>query len=352
VIEPEEVLLLQYAYSLEGTLISSLFKQYAMVYGPAISNMSLRHTVIAYAASESLSPHIREKIEDHKQMGRRALINKLQTPSRIDDGDIFAANTLVWLALKQNSLEEAMIHVRGFVALLRFVYANEPQSPLSEFLVAFEPLLWDDANFVLGNYRGPLASFSNFQTMTFRQRMRYFEALARWDISSNCWQSVATQTLVTTIGDLMLVALSWLRYIVTAERENDSERQNMVECTQTRINSEFSDVDLQLALNNTSSMAPESVEWRLMRYHFTQVDTIKLLLDVLNAPTVLEGLASQTVSRMAAQLVATLKSLGAPTECVNYYGFYYRLQLAVAALGLKEGDQAECNLFEEAIKNF
>src|SRR5271170_7658235 len=62
VIPPQDVLLLQFAYSDEfansaGLFIRNLFRRFSFMFGPSINNQSLRHATLAWAAA-SVGPRV------------------------------------------------------------------------------------------------------------------------------------------------------------------------------------------------------------------------------------------------------------------------------------------------------
>ena len=97
VIGPNDAVLLQYAYSVEGTFWASCFKQFAIEYGYSISHAGLRHAMLAMAACESRSIHMEEQIEYHRKEACRQIMRSINKPSTLNDGDAYTANILAWV---------------------------------------------------------------------------------------------------------------------------------------------------------------------------------------------------------------------------------------------------------------
>src|SRR5947207_6197982 len=77
----EDVLVLQYAYSLTHSAHASFLKQMALAYGQAISHHALRHAILAYAASRLPSEYFEQKFRDHQDQSIRSLRKRLDNPA-------------------------------------------------------------------------------------------------------------------------------------------------------------------------------------------------------------------------------------------------------------------------------
>src|SRR5579862_2303706 len=98
-IELHEVQLLQIAYSRTFkhyryvNRLMELFTKLAFVYGPSISHPSLRYAVCAYISSWSDIPTIPVSME-YSQRAVQALRRRLNEPTSVDEGDLFAVSLL------------------------------------------------------------------------------------------------------------------------------------------------------------------------------------------------------------------------------------------------------------------
>ena len=88
IINSEDALLLGYVYRLQGTVVASLFKQFASAYGISIAQPSLRHAILAYGAS---IVSVSERSYFHKVQACSILVKKVKRQSTLIDADAFAA---------------------------------------------------------------------------------------------------------------------------------------------------------------------------------------------------------------------------------------------------------------------
>jgi hypothetical protein len=340
VIEPDDVVVLQYAYSLEGTFWASCCKQFAIEYGIAISHASLRHAMLATAACEHPSIHMKQQIEYHKREACRQLIRSIETPS---DGDVFAANMLVWVALQQGLETEALSHVKGFLAMNKHLKGGERLT--SNMLQIFEPLILDDAILIFSTL-GELSMFRYYDLKsTFKKRKSYFHELCRTGTPPEAWQSPSLQALVTHLGELLTCSVSWLNHIGLTKFSRHTDRKVMIDQVTHLIKSELSDTELQRDLvileQQQFHQTLRDTENQLANHAFVELRTMELLIIALEAPTLPEGLDNPRSKAIAISLLSTLRIIGAPIRCPKYYNLYYHLQIGVAALALSRNEISE-----------
>ena len=94
VIRAEDVLLLDYAYSnedLSHAWAKSLFRVMATQYGPNISSLPLRHTMLALCASLLPQMQFGDRFLHHKAESYRALFERVGHPNNLTEADVLAA---------------------------------------------------------------------------------------------------------------------------------------------------------------------------------------------------------------------------------------------------------------------
>jgi hypothetical protein len=343
VIGQDDVVVLQYAYSLEGTFWASCFKRFAIEYGIAISHASLRHALLAMTLCEYPSMHMKQQIEYHKREARRQLIRSIETPSMIHDGDVFAANMLAWVALQQGLETEALLHAKGLLAMIKHLKGGERLT--SNMLQVFEPLVLDDAILIFSTL-GELSMFRYYDLKTmFKKRKSYFHELCRTGTPPEAWQSPPLQALVTHLGELLTCSVSWLTHIVRTKTARHAVRKVMIDQVTHFIKSELSDTELKRDLVILEQLQMHQnlrgMENRLDNHAFVELRTIELLVIALEAPTLPEGLDNPRSNTIATSLVSILRIIGAPIRCPKYYNFYYHLAIGVAALALSRNEIPE-----------
>ena len=146
VIEPEDVLLLQYAYSRPFDAFGWLIvNRLQFVYGQSLLSPSLRHAVLAAAAKEIGLPRFSPQYQRHKSQTYRELAAKIKDPALITEADIFAS--FLFLLEEPSTSGERFEHAKGCLAMMRALVYEIPRGKyVSDFFSACAPLLYEFAN--------------------------------------------------------------------------------------------------------------------------------------------------------------------------------------------------------------
>ena len=222
VISPEDALLLEYAYSRNRSEMGRFIKCAAAVYGATIQCLSLRHALLAWIAAYLPPAEFGERLENNKQLARRMLINKLATPSHIDDVDVFASWALLRLATSTFARDlEVSILLEGTRSMVRHLSDNSNKGWQSDIIRVFGSFIYHNLNEI-----GTLISLNRLSTTprelpTFEERFKYYEQL-RHDGTHSDWR-LTTRTEVTgaIMGYLIQIALLCLREIAMRDIQND-----------------------------------------------------------------------------------------------------------------------------------
>jgi hypothetical protein len=152
VIEPEDVLLLQYAYSRPSEyIIWLIINRLGLVYGQSLPSPGLRHAVLAVAAAEIGSPQFFNQYQCHKSQMYRELAAKIKDLALITETDIFAS--FLFMALKQSTREEKLNHAKGCLAMIRALLDEIKRGKhVSDFFSVCAPLLCRVLNFFLTSH--------------------------------------------------------------------------------------------------------------------------------------------------------------------------------------------------------
>jgi len=117
VVDPNDVVLLQYAYDDEiyaNLASAALFRTFSIVYGPSLSSVSLRYAVLACTEFCLRRPDI--EVDDHINSASRALITK--DPTGFREADLFAIYLLAALGTCRGRMKEFKIHFQGFMSAI------------------------------------------------------------------------------------------------------------------------------------------------------------------------------------------------------------------------------------------
>ena len=123
--------------------LTELFRRFAFYYGPSISHLALRKSVLLCVKREQ-SQDTRPTENELELSGKvlELLRLKLQDPSNIDSGDLFAAGLLALWSLKARQREAFPAHANGVISIMRHLSAQTQRDPWSGLSV-FWPLVRD-----------------------------------------------------------------------------------------------------------------------------------------------------------------------------------------------------------------
>jgi hypothetical protein len=338
VIDSKDALLLQGAYALQQTGTASFIKQLAIVYGPPMPHSPLRHAIIAYATTRWKSPHFREQLYFHQMKAAATLLKRLRT-STFDDSDVFAAFMLAWIAFNRRS-SESESHVQGCMKMLAHLCDNMARRPLSDALVAFQPYVLDRVFLMTSTVPG--LTFPERQT-NLAQRIRYYEFLHRTGTPHDAWLTSPTFSAVHDhLGDLVVIGFHWLDYVVSeqyANRQTGQRVRNMIN----HIRSAVSHPDLLRVLAEYPMMvsgSKEPIEALLFEYQYTRLQSVELLLSIIDSPSIFERLKSVDISRAGKRSLATLR--GQPKkDAFKFYDGHHPAMLSLAGMTLTLRDDPE-----------
>lgn len=335
VVRSEDALLLQGAYALESTGTASFLKQLAIVYGTPMPHTPLRHAIIAYATTRWKSPHFREQVEIHQMKAARSLLHRLQT-STFDDTDVFAAFMLAWIAFNRLAPESA-VHVEGCMKMLTILCENMARRPLSDALITFQPYVLDRVFLITST--NPGVTFPERKT-TLAQRIRYYELLCSTGTPSEGWQTGTSEAVHDHLGDMIVIGFHWLDYVFSeqyANRQPGKRVQNMINHIRTAVKNP----DLQRVLAEYPIKGVRKpTEAVLLEYQYTKLQSIELLLSILESPNVFQTLSSTEISRAGKRSLATLRAQP-KDDFLKFYDGQYPVMLSLAGMTLTLHDDPE-----------
>ena len=145
---PQDVMLLQYVYSDEfawhgfgwSMLLVDLLRKFRVIFGPSIGSSSLRHAMLALAATLSPFTELGNNREAHTETSCRALMTIRTT---IDEADLFAAFLLALVSCVRGDFSTFLIHLKGVAALLNELARKASSNGYLSQLHMFWPLARD-----------------------------------------------------------------------------------------------------------------------------------------------------------------------------------------------------------------
>ena len=333
-ISGKDVLLLQSMYVTDrgSPMARSLISQFARAYGPSIHSHTLRHAVLAYAAS--LLPHslYSDRSDHHAAEAISRLRLRLFDPEMLDETDAFAASILMRLRWLRDSKEDSSIHAKGVMDILKFLW--ERGRPQSTMLRVFGPLVNADAIRIYNSVSHPSESSTQYRT-TFKPRIEYYQQLIRFGKPIIVWCSASVQALAGLLWDIQHTMLGLLLEAMNRGTHGYDERDSRVQY----LWSEYYDPDVQDAI---AAMGwPEEINPRIRSlddevrtYLSHQVLCIRLLRIALTAPSILQGFGSTQAQDIAGEqlLRGSSHQLLQSGDAFEFYTWAFVLNLGISGL--------------------
>jgi len=347
-IKGEEVLLLQSIYAEErtSTFARAVSRQFAMAYGKSIQSKALRHAVIAYAAALLPPTQFQETSERHASQATSLLMLKLDTPSTLAETDVFTACMLMWLLWNRNRRDLNIVHAKGVIAMLEHLWAKE--EGYSDLFGLFGPLAYSDAYFyvLMGDPSDIETLFpSHGRRTTFNQRVAFHGEIISRGGSAIVWCSAKVQALADDLRDTEHLLFELLLELIRGGKGGSDESDTRMRY----LSLNYKDPDLQQAIASLSwpQSHPMTFEEEVTTYLAHQLLSIKLLMLLVRAPTILQGLRSPDVVKIAKEQLSRGRSHSLPLEgdAFQCYTWAFVMNLGLVGLifcpeKLKEGTSA------------
>lgn len=231
-------------------VIAAVIKQMPTVYGLSLTSGPLRHAILALSATYiNIQQHV-DQMEFHSHKARLSLINRLATPTVVDEFDVLATFVLAIQACTvSGSRNEILVHVRGCASMLQTLAT---ESRLSSVLRVFGPLIFD--YLTLLEFWVKFDPRETFQARYivfgdgsyFQQRLNYVSTI-RTDCKGTEWNSAVGWAIHTTAMFLFDMVFCMITRIVSRTEYIEEGLTNY--CSQI-IKFQFCDPAFQRALRN------------------------------------------------------------------------------------------------------
>lgn len=345
-IRPEDVLLLQYAFShLELGLYGAWFRAMVVAYGPGIPFLSLRHSILAFAAADlkKTFPSFETQSEFHTSRAVTVLIRKPNNPATIADVDLFAACVLSLKAYRSGGLmEEVLLHVNGCKAILRS-WQDPKIRPDSKMLNIFGPLVGDISVTLTAHISISTLSTSTYPQVQrpffYQERVKYWTELARlYSPPHPLMLSGRLLALQDRISFILKLIAHFIGRVALVSHYGHDERRRFAEIVLEYAVEELADHELRHELEelertiNVKKSGDVSAQFIFLLNH-----CIPLATALLDAPTPLLDSASDIHTNSRALHLISLCDPGLIRNLPNHFYHDYRLLLLLSALTLGSG---------------
>jgi hypothetical protein len=320
-------------------------RQVAKAYGEDLPHLSLRHSILAFAASLLPPADFELRSEIHIQKSTQALIKQTSDANKLQEADLFAAGMLMWVLWIKNRPKNALKHAMGIMIMLQQFKERakkdklEGGSGMSDMLTVFAPLVYSEARFY-----GALGLDSEIspelfkQRTTFTQRVKYQTELIRSGSETVPWLSGKCQGLIDALWDIQWLLLSYVSALTTGDAIAAANLPSAME----HVKKEYNDPDLRMAISYLEDDAyhrsgdRNSVEGEVMGYLRIKKLSIDLLICVLDSSDILEGFSSLTAYDIAREQLAIGAEARIQREGIahEFYTWTYVIDLGLTGLAL------------------
>jgi len=236
-------------------------------------------------------------------------MRKLDNPTEIKPGDVFAANLLMWTLSIQNRRQDAIIHARGIMEMVKYLWSTTNVQALSDIFRVFGPLVFGDATFFVSLGLDSFIEYMGHEPpppVAFKDRVRYHEEIVRCGGTGIQWVDPTLLSIHVSLWDVKRRLLSYL--VDVAKAHPHTYARGIVDAAVQYVMSDLDDIDFRNAVDALEWPDPsQSKSWtlrdELTNYLSLRIQTIQLFNILLQARTLLEGLYSCEALSVARQIL-------------------------------------------------
>lgn len=327
-----------------------------MEYGASIYPASLRHAVLAFATASLPASQFSDQQIDHEQKAIAALRRRLN-PQTIREHDVCAAFVLTWMSHTYRRDFAALAHAMGCISISQDLVASTRPQGRSNWISVFMPFMISIVHTirVLHTLRDTSLQWSMpIRCITFSQRLKFHgELLSGEGLPVEFCRLAAISGLLYGHGFMLSDGI--LR--VLSDSTDELSKRRIVPDILKLVKKELSDPNLISSLQSSGiETDPSDGEVNIpedtssQNYIFHELNSNYLLMAILEAPSIQEGLRSQTVTSLAKILVRSFQSVPARGGKRRISFFvdkprfsYYFWHLLYAGVGLRKEESPECN---------
>jgi hypothetical protein len=342
VINAEDVLLLQYLYSLDCTYPQTgvqfglvvFFKQMAVLYGISIQSPALRHAMLATAASWLPSTEFDDRYQRHIDQASQALPSTITPTTTVTEPDLFATQILAEIAWRPASKPPQYVSARMRAdQCFRIMERLLNQNSMSDEFKTVRPFVVDWLN-SFSAWMG--WGFDNVSRVTFRERLASRVESHRFSgLPASQIQGMEVALAIGyTIGTLVINSLRRMYRIVSNEGDHHQlEKEKVVE----QIRAESTDPDFT---EGWREILPRTFDRGIS---VVDLGMLNLLEAIFTAPNILEGLNSPSVTRLALYVLSYFRRVHQITNYGEQFTLAFPPRVLLPALALSSSDIPERN---------
>jgi hypothetical protein len=315
----------------------------AAAFGMTITPRPLRHAIIAYACLQLPPEQFADQVEDHSILAFRTLRLKLDQPNLLNDGDVFAALMLAWTAVCRGSQHVAELHARGCLLMLTAISSRDQDSSDTRLLRIFSPFILDDMSTIISMGGDSAQPTEAPRRSSFSERLGYYQELCHTGTPSEAWQEPILEATYNYLRGAVGGVVHSLKHIATAE-EGGSDTSAGLTTLVEYITTKISDVEFERTMATFSHALSQKgnrrsrTELQLMSHQSLIFAVLQLVLAILDAPNLQEGLSSSSTRRLGLGLYRMARTHGRPLECLSYYGDLFYCSVALIGMVLSAED--------------
>jgi len=325
--------LLEYAYKNDSPIwcVSALFR---LLSGHGISSVSLRHAILAFSACRRSQDQYLMLTHERKTI--KIILGKLSEPATIEIADVFAVLFIAWMRWKNGDFNDAQVHASGCLSMVE-LWPNR-----GDTFATLTPFISGSA----GQIR--TASSMNGQwvppnRIPFKQRLEYSDLLAGF---SQRMTVGLYEAAFYVCSDVFYMLVRCIRRIST-EPNTELDQQTIVRDVLHFVHCELDDVDFKNAMatfgihfDGNGILRGPSDNLQIADWFFNTCTSIRLMVSMIEAPTILEGLETLQVHDLALSLAESCQ------YGKIWYGYdqtcgvpnYHSPHLLLAGIGLGKHD--------------
>lgn len=342
---PEDVLVLEFAYTQTVTLMASFIKQMAIAYGRSISPTPLRYAILAYGAFKHPCPSSNRTPTDYFQKASSELLRRVMVPARIQDSDVFAAMILAWLSICTGHKEMSRLHGRGCMSLLGHMLQGNP-GQLSDIIAIFTPLVVDNMSSVL-NIAGDTLPVQA-RSLNFNHRFLYYKLLCQTGFPQDAWRPPEIEVTYNTLRGALGVVLHSLQDIALFESRSPGmdDKNALYEGIFCYIDRKLEDDGFKRTFSTLRTLLSDGQEHQEEEYQMIQYLSIgymslRLLQAISECQDLLNGINGHPTAFIGAMLHTVIRTAGIPLPELYHYRDLYYVGVTLSGMLLRPTQRCE-----------
>jgi hypothetical protein len=326
VIEADDALLLQYAYSDSiipqgGFILSRLLQKFALVFGPSFNVASLRHAALAYVALYAPCHGGFERVIFHSNQASRELLAKQK--KGYTEADFFAAAVLTFVNGLTGKRGDVYLHMKTFLVVMKYLVKSKANDK------AMLPTLWPIARDIIVEGSRYVSRTSPSFLLEFGRVWRETMGPQSFTLRANYTnQLVEVQTVEGAFAESVWLYCRSLRMCfrsaVSKQTDGDMQRDGHLISTVAELKADLQSIEAREIIGRYTALkfaaeTHQPVDWQHNWYMFTLLlyRFCHLLIVLLEGETIVEAASSVEAISFATLVLELVRTLTAATAPYN-----------------------------------